>query len=134
MFAFGLEGEFPRVLSRLHPRFHTPVVAILSYAAMVWLLAVSGGFLWLAKLTAAASMIMYISICAALIRLRRLEPDANAVRVPFGPVLSVIGIVISLVLIARLQLGQMSLMGLTVLLAAANWWLTVGGKDAPRRA
>jgi amino acid transporter len=123
MFSLAAEGEFPKPLARLHPRFRTPSVAIWCFAALVWLLAVSGGFFWLLAVTAAASMVMYISICAALIQLRRTQPQADALRVRFGPVLSGIGIFMSILLIARLELSQALLMGVTVLIAAANWWL-----------
>jgi amino acid transporter len=123
MFSLAAEGEFPSALARLHPRFHTPSPAILVFAVLVWLLAESGGFLWLAAVTATASMVMYISICAALIYLRRVHPEADALRVPFGPALSVLGIVISIILITRLQLSQALLMLIMVLLGAVNWWL-----------
>ena len=122
-FSLAAQGEFPTFLARLHPRFHTPAVATVCYAALVWLLAVSGGFLWLLALTSASAMIMYMSMCAALIQLRRQQPQAGALRVPFGPVFSVIGITISLVLISRLQPSQALLMGVTVAIASANWWL-----------
>ena len=123
IFSLAAEGEFPKVLARLHPQFHTPTVATVCYAVVVWMLAVSGGFLWLLAITAASSMIMYISICAALIQLRRHQPRADALRIPFGHALSVIGIAVSLLLIARLHFGQALLMGVTVLLATGNWWL-----------
>lgn len=123
VFSLAAEGEFPAALAQLHPRFHTPATAIVSFAALVWLLAVSGGFFWLLAVTAAASMIMYVSICAAFFQLRRSQPAADALRVPLGPVLSVIGIFMSLVLITRLQLSQALLVGVTVLVAAANWWI-----------
>jgi amino acid transporter len=132
LFSLAVEGEFPKIFAKLHPRFHTPTVSTIAFAALVWGLAVSGGFFWLLAVTAAASMIMYISICAALIQLRRRRPDADALRVPFGPVLAVIGIVMSLVLIAQLERGQLMLMGLTVLLGAVNWWV-VRDRPAPAR-
>jgi len=129
-FSLAAQGEFPAFLARLHPRFHTPTLAIVCYAALVWLLAVSGGFFWLLALTSASAMIMYTSICAALIQLRHRQPQAEALRVPFGPILSVIGITISLVLISRLQLSQAVLMGVTVAIASANWWLVKRPSEA----
>src|SRR5581483_2282819 len=33
MFYLAAEGEFPGALARLHPRFHTPALAIWSFAA-----------------------------------------------------------------------------------------------------
>ena len=128
MFSLATEGEFPSILARLHPRFHTPGPAIVAFAVLVWLLAESGGFLWLAAVTATASMVMYISICAALIQLRRSHPEADAMRMPFGRTLSVIGIVISIVLITRLQLSQALLMLVTVLFGAVNWWIARAGR------
>ncbi|HUO26075.1 MAG TPA: APC family permease [Candidatus Aquilonibacter sp.] len=132
IFSLAAEREFPGVFASVHPRFHTPGIAIISYAVLVWLLAISGGFFWLLAISAAASMVMYISICAALIQLRRVQPHAEALRVPFGPALSLIGIVISLVLIAQLHLDQALLMLVTVLLAAANWWLARAGQPGRR--
>jgi basic amino acid/polyamine antiporter, APA family len=126
IFSLGDEGEFPKVLARVHPRYHTPTVAIVCFAVLTWVLAVSGGFLWLLSVTAAASMVMYISMCAALIELRRREPNRDALRVPFGPTCAVIGILVSLVLIAQLTAGQLALMGVVVLFGAANWWLVRG--------
>ena len=130
-FSLAAHGEFPTFLARLHPRFHTPALAIVCYAALVWMLAVSGGFFWLLALTAASAMVTHISTCAALTRLRRQQPQADALRVPFGPVFSVIGITISLVLISRLQLSQAVLMGVTVAIASANWWLVKRPSEAP---
>ncbi len=123
VFSLAEEGDFPKTLARLHPRFHTPTVAIVLYAVLVTILAISGGFLWLLEVTAAASMIMYISICAALIPLRRRQPRAQALRVPCGPALAVIGIIMSVILIAQLQRDQLLLMAATVLLGIVNWWL-----------
>jgi len=122
--SMGEKGEFPAFLGRLHPRFNTPTAAIVLLALLVWILAVTGTFLWALGLTAGSMMILYGSMCAALIPLRRLRPEASALRVPFGPVLAVIGICICAVLVTRLELRQALLMGVTAMIAAANWWFT----------
>ena len=44
--------------------------------------------------------------------LRRLQPGAQALRIPFGPLFAVIGMAISVILITRLELRQALLMGL----------------------
>src|SRR4051794_3958945 len=83
--SLAAQGDCPALLGKLHPRFHTPSAGILLYAVAVSLLAVTGTFLWAVALTAGSIMIFYSVACAALIRLRRLQPDAPALRVPFGP-------------------------------------------------
>ena len=116
-----LQG-LPEALAKIHPRFHTPVFAIVLYAAVTWLLAVTGTFLWVAAVSAASSLVLYSAVCASLIRLREVRPDPNALRISFGPALAVASIAISLALISALNLRQAGLMGFTALMATANWW------------
>ncbi|MBV8708522.1 MAG: APC family permease [Acidobacteriaceae bacterium] len=120
--SLAAQSDGPAFLGRLHPRFHTPSAGILLYAAAVSILAITGTFLWVVALTAGAMMIFYMATCAALIRLRQLQPDAPALRVPFGPVFAVMGIAISLVLLFQLELRQVALMSITAAIATANWW------------
>src|SRR5204863_1507389 len=48
LFAFARDGLLPSALARVHPRFHTPPVAIAVYAAIVAYLASSSRFTQLA--------------------------------------------------------------------------------------
>jgi amino acid transporter len=65
LFAFGRDGLLPRVLGRVHPRTHTPHIAILCYAALAIGLALSGTFGELAVLSTLASAGFYLLGCAA---------------------------------------------------------------------
>lgn len=120
--SLATQGDGPALLGKLHPRFGTPILGILFYAVAVSLLAATGTFLWAVALTAGAITIFYSATCAALIRLRRLQPDVPALRVPFGPVFAVIGMVISVVLLFQLEFREIALMSVTAVIAAANWW------------
>ena len=124
-YSFAAQRDFPAVFARLHPRFRTPVPAIFLYATLTWALAVTGSFLWALTLSAGSMMILYAGVCAALLRFRKLKPHADALRVPFGPVLAVVGIGVSLVLLSQLKTREILLMTVTALLATANWfWAT----------
>jgi hypothetical protein len=46
-YSLAAQGDFPSVFAGLHPRFHTPAIAILFYAFTGWALAASGTFLWI---------------------------------------------------------------------------------------
>lgn len=120
-YAFAAHGDCPTALGALHPRFNTPAVAIVLYAALVWVLAGTGTFLWVLELTAGSMMVLYAGVCLALIRLRRLQPTADALRVPAGPVLAVAGTLLSIGLLTQLDVRQILLMGVTALVATANW-------------
>ena len=130
-YSLAAQGEFPGFLAKLHPRFHTPAAALACYAVLVWLLAVKGGFYIAVMLATAAKVIMYCATCAALIPLRRRQPGADALRIPFGPVVSILGIAISLALLTQLRGIEVALMFGTALLAAANWWFAKGRSEAP---
>jgi basic amino acid/polyamine antiporter, APA family len=122
LYALSKHGEAPICLAKLHPRFHTPTNAILLCALLMWILGTTGTFLWVLSLTAGSMMIYDAAVCAALIRLRRLRPEAKALRVPLGPVLAILGVALSVAVLTRLELHQLLLMGITALIAAANWW------------
>lgn len=120
-YSLAAQGDFPTVFAKLHPRFHTPAVAILVLALSGWVLASSGTFLWLVALSSGTFMVQYAGMCASLIRLRTLRPNADALRIPFGPVLSVVGIAIALALMSGLQRRELLFMCGTVLIATGNW-------------
>jgi amino acid transporter len=65
LFAFGRDGLLPRALGRLHPGSHAPHVAILSYATVAIVLALSGTFAELAVLSALTCAPLYVAGCAA---------------------------------------------------------------------
>lgn len=125
VYALAAQRDFPAAFATLHPRYHTPVAGILLYAFTGWTLASSGTFLWIVALSAGSMMVYYIATCASLIRLRKLRPNADALRIPFGPALSVLGVTICVALMTGLNRRQVLLMGVTALVAAANWlWAT----------
>lgn len=65
LFAFARDGLLPRVLGRTHPRTHAPHVAIVCYAGLALISAMTGTFAELAVLSALTSAAFYIAGCAA---------------------------------------------------------------------
>jgi basic amino acid/polyamine antiporter, APA family len=120
--AFAENGDGREWLGKLHPRFHTPALAIVVYGALLWVLAMTGTFLWALAIAVGASTIYYAGVCASLIRLRRMRPKADALRIPWGPVWAVAGIAFSLLLLTQMDLREGLLMLVTAGIAAANWW------------
>jgi APA family basic amino acid/polyamine antiporter len=121
VYSLAAEGDFPTILARINPRFHTPAVAIIVYAFTGWTLAVSGTFQFVLALSAGATVVYYAGMCASLIRLRKLRPNVDALRIPMGSVLSIVAVAIALGLMTGLKRRELLLMGVTALIAAANW-------------
>ncbi|PYL98504.1 MAG: hypothetical protein DME27_05005 [Verrucomicrobia bacterium] len=66
IFAFGRDGALPNWFAHVHPRYRSPDVAIITYyAALAFLLSISGTFEKLAVLSNVAVLLMYLLCCAA---------------------------------------------------------------------
>src|SRR4029077_2574633 len=105
-FAPANGGDLPGWFGALSARFHTPWFSILFYAVAVWGLALAGNFAWNVTLSAVARLFYYAVVCAALIVLRRSRPGAVRFRVPGGPVLAVIGILMCVGMATQADLSQ----------------------------
>ena len=65
LFAFARDGMMPGVLGRVHPRTHAPHIAILTYAAVAIVLALTGSFVELAVLSTVGVAVLYMAGCLA---------------------------------------------------------------------
>ena len=82
LFAFARDGFLPRALAAVHPRFHTPHVAIAVQSAIAALLAVTSTFERLAILATTTTLCLYGACCLAAAELRRRNVRAGGVPFP----------------------------------------------------
>jgi amino acid transporter len=122
-FALAEQRDFPQAFAAVHRRFHTPYVSILVFAGMVWALALVGDFKWNVTLSAVARLLYYGVGCAALPILRRKNPEgASAMfRLPAGDFFAVLGVILCLILVTRVDFGQSLILVATIALAFMNW-------------
>jgi amino acid transporter len=123
-FALAQRGDFPRAFGYVHEKFRTPYVSIVVWGVLTFVLALFGNFIWNVSLSGAARLLTYGLACAALIRLRRLQPEAPAFRVPGGTLVAVLGLAICLIMVRFIDLSYAWVIALVALLAAANWLVT----------
>jgi len=70
LFAGANDGLLPQFLSKVHPKYATPHLAIISFAVLAFLLAISGGFRQLIILSSIAMLLLYVGVALALIKFR----------------------------------------------------------------
>lgn len=86
LFAFSRDGFLPKILSAVHPQFHTPHVAILVYGVVVGAIALSGTFETLAVFANLAALMLYFlcAIAAWVLRRRDVRTDGEPFLAPGG--------------------------------------------------
>jgi amino acid transporter len=129
-FALSEHGDAPAVFGRIHARFHTPSVSILTFGGLVWALAVYGNFEWNATLSAVTRLFIYGSTCLALIVLRRTQPGGAVIPIPGGPVLAVIALGFCALLASRMGRAELLVIGTVTTLGMLHW-LLVRRRAAP---
>src|SRR5262249_22506260 len=90
-FAMAEDRHLPRLIARIHPRFHTPHFAIVLTASLGLLLGITGTFTYTLSLTAISKLVTFIGVCSALPPLRARGP-APGFRAPAGTALSIVAV------------------------------------------
>ena len=122
-FALAERKDFPRVFAAIHPRFHTPHVSILLYTALLLTFALAGNFKWNITLSAVARLFTYSALAIAMLVLRKRRPQADAFRIPAGPLFAVLAIAFCVVLLIRMPLSSLPVVVIAAVLAALNWFV-----------
>jgi amino acid transporter len=121
MFALAERADFPAAFARVHPRFHTPFVSIVVFAALLWGFAQFAGFAWNVTLSAVARLFYYGGVCAAVPVLRHRQPGAAGFRVPGGWLLPALGLAMCALLMTRVDFSKSIVLLATVALGLGNW-------------
>jgi amino acid transporter len=137
LFAFGRDGFLPRAVASVHPRFHTPHVAIATQAALVFALALTSGFEALVILANLSVLIVYMSCCVAAWQLRRHDVRGSGppFRVPGGGVVPIVACVLIVGLLSSITPREWMTFGGVAAVAIAVYVTTRGRRrvDAAAR-
>ena len=119
IFAASNDRLLPGFLARIHPRFATPHYAIIVYCCLDFVFSISGGFKDLVILTSAATLLIYLGVVSATIKLK-LAKNAETegiFKLPFGITIPIIAIGIIIWLLAHLS--KREIIALTIFAAIA---------------
>jgi predicted CoA-binding protein len=120
LFALGRDGMLPPVFARVHPRFHTPHVAVAVYAILVATLAISLSFTRLAVLANVAALSLYLLCVAGSWELRRRDVRMGGTPfvVPGGPIVPLLAIAVILWLLSQATRHEFAVEAIVVAFAA----------------
>lgn len=106
-FAIAQQQQLPAFLARVHHRFATPHVAILSTAAVMMLLTLRSSFVAALTISAIARLVTYIATCLALpVLKRRKDIEPAAFRVPGGSFIAILSLILAAWLLANSTLKE----------------------------
>ena len=83
-YALAEQGDFPQAFAAIHPRFHTPYVSILVFAALVVGFALVGEFKWNVTLSAVARLLYYACAAPRFQCFGESSPNPRRFRLPAG--------------------------------------------------
>jgi len=129
-FAMADDGLFFRAVARVHPRFHTPHVAILITAAMSVILVFSRSFEALTETFVIAIWPFYGLCVAGIFRLRRLRPDLKRpYRVAGYPIVPAVFLIAVVGFLLNALLSEPVATGITFAIILAGlpvYWVAFG--------
>ncbi|HXI32413.1 MAG TPA: APC family permease [Vicinamibacterales bacterium] len=131
VFAFARDGALPAVLARVHPRFHTPYVAIAVYAIVVASVAISSSFTQLAVLANVASLTLYLTCVAAAFDLQRrdVRADGPPFVLPGGPTIPLLAATVIVWLLSNAAYREFAVEALVLAAAALFYFIRrTGGR------
>jgi amino acid transporter len=128
LFAMGENHQLPPIFAVTHPRFRTPMPAILVTAAITLGLALFSTFISALTISAIVRLLAYISTCAALPVLRR---NATLTPAPFvapaGPLVAVLAVALSVWLLSNSPLNEMGVAGIALFLGLVLYLIFARG-------
>jgi amino acid transporter len=123
LYAMGKTHMLPQFLCKLHPKYNTPVNAILLIGGLATLAPLFGRkmLVWIVDAGGFGIVIAYTCVALSFLVLRYREPNmVRPFRVPAGKLVGIVTILLSLGMLA------LYLPGMPSALVAIEWWIFLG--------
>jgi amino acid transporter len=127
LFAFGRDGVLPKWFAHVHPRFRSPDVAILVYAALSLVLSLISTFEGLAVMANVAALLLYLLCCAAAWQLvrRDIRSDGKPFGFPGAQVFPFVAIAVIVWLLAHATAKEFVILGAVLVVGSILYYLRV---------
>jgi basic amino acid/polyamine antiporter, APA family len=123
LYALAESGALPSVFARVHPKYRTPHVAILTQTGIAIVLMATGTAEQLAELSVIARLATYIGTAASVPVLRRkMAASERTIRLPGGPVIPMAALAICLLFVSSATRTNIIAGALALVLGAAIYF------------
>ena len=123
-YAMGRDGGLPEWFARVSPRFQTPINSVLFFGVVGLLLALSGSFVWLAAMSTAVRLIVYIGVILSLPGLKKSFGEYEGqFHLPGGMIIPGIALLLCLWLTTHASLKSWLTMLAFAALGSLLYWL-----------
>jgi APA family basic amino acid/polyamine antiporter len=134
--AMAEQGVLPSFFGKIHPKFRTPWISIITFAVISLALALQAGLLQNLSLSAVSRLLLYGGVCASLLVFRSRESKGVSTpgvepalfRVKGGPFFAIVGVALSLLLATRMNASDAIKMLVVFALAGMHWWFVHGSR------
>lgn len=127
IFAASKDGVIPiKILSKIHMKYVTPYIAIITFTVMCFLFASFGGFKELAIISSASSLIIALGISIATIKLRKnktYDTKGKTFRIPGGYLVPILSIIVTLWFLSNLSANKILGFGLLITILTILYFL-----------
>ncbi len=108
IFSSARDGLLPGIFARVHPKYQTPHIAILFYAAAGCTFALTGSFKQLAVVASGAILLIYLGVSLAVLALRRRGGTRieGQFRIPGGPIVPILSSVVIIWLLFQMSANE----------------------------
>ena len=130
LFAFARDGVLPAAIARVHPRFHTPYIAIIVHAVIVATVSISSSFTQLAVLANVAALTLYLMCVAAAFELQRRDVRAEGAvpfAVPGGPLVPILAAAVIVWLLSNATRREFGVEALVLAVATLFYFIRKTG-------
>ena len=134
LYAMGRDGSLPGWFARVSPRYHTPANSVGFFGVVGLALALSGSFVWLAAMSTAVRLLIYMACILTLPALKRnIGEREGQFRLFGGPVIPAVAFLLCLWLTTHVSLRSWLTMLAFAAVGAVMFYLTrrFGGQADP---
>jgi basic amino acid/polyamine antiporter, APA family len=121
-FAMAEHGDFPAFLGAVHPKYRTPYVSILVYAAIVFVFGALGNFQWNAMLSAVSRLAIYGAMALAVPVLRKRRDGKAHFLLPAPYFFSAVALLFAVVMLTQMGRDEFYIVGTTCAIALLHWF------------
>jgi APA family basic amino acid/polyamine antiporter len=146
LYALAEKGRLPAVFTRIHPKYRTPHIAILTQTGVALALILIDAVVHayypgklgvaeeLAVLSAIARLATYIGTCLSVPVLRRKMPaTARTIRLPGGPIIPILALIVCMLFLSAAEAKNWIAGGVALAVGAAIYF-SRGGRGVPASA